>query len=331
MVTLGCNRRCPYCFFDVYSFGANSNDNPPDATFPLGDAIRMVHEMARIGAADLYLTGGEPLLRKDLLEVIGKASSVRVRSHLVTKYAVSPALARRLAGAGICSVILSLDDARPHAAAALAGAPGYLGEATNAIQALMGAGIPVEVNAVVTKVNVNHLRELAVYLADVGVPKLKFSPFSEPYPQRTAAAKLATAGFSELPFAAMQAEFYARNLEITMGSGASSSAPEPCGSMVCEVGTRALDVMPDGSVSRCHYLTHQREMFVGSLRYQSLLDVWNGPSLASMARPTRTSFEGTTCSSCEGHDGCNARGRCYVSSLQTRERLFAPDAFCTRQ
>jgi len=331
MVTLGCNRKCPYCFFDVYHFGSDSAGSPPDASFPLSDAIRMVREMALIGAADLYLTGGEPLLRKDILEVIEEASRVRVRVHLVTKYAVSPALAARLAAAGIASVTVSLDDARPQAAAALAGARGYLGEATKAIQALLAAGIPVQVNAVVTKVNADYLRALAAYLADLGVAKLKVSPFHEPFPPRPSASKLSTAGLDDVRFAALKDEFAARDLEIELGSGASPSASEPCGSLVCEIGTRSLDVMPDGSVSRCHYLTHVREMIVGSLRNQSLLEVWRGPTLASMARPARTSFETGPCFSCEEHDGCNARGRCYVSSLQTHGRLYAQDAFCTRQ
>ena len=85
MVTLGCNRHCPYCFFDVFHFPAGVAASPPDATFPIEDASRMVREMARIGAADLYLTGGEPFLRQDLPELIEEATAVRVRTHAVTK------------------------------------------------------------------------------------------------------------------------------------------------------------------------------------------------------------------------------------------------------
>jgi radical SAM protein with 4Fe4S-binding SPASM domain len=331
MVTLGCNRKCPYCFFNDYDCAADSVDTPPDATFPLADAIRMVREMARIGAADLYLTGGEPLLRKDLIEVVEEAHAVRVRTHVVTKYAISRPMAARLAAAGLASITVSLDDIRPHVAAALAGAQDYLDEATSTIKTVLEAGIPLEVNAVVTKVNAGHLRELAAYLADLEVSKLKLSPFHEPYPKRPAAANLNTSRFDAAEFAAIKGEFEGRNLEITMGSGASPGDSEPCGSLVCEIGTRALDVMPDGSVSRCHYLTHEPEMIVGSLRHQTLLEIWNSRRLAGMARPARTSFEGTTCFSCEGHDGCNARGRCYLSSLQTHGSLYAQDAFCTQQ
>src|SRR5262249_14705813 len=140
MVTLGCNRKCPYCFFDVFDFDGRIPGSPPDATFPLEDSVRMVQEMARIGAADLYLTGGEPLLRRDLTEVIQEATRVRVRTHIATKYSVSPELARRLADAGLSSVTVSLDDARPNMASALAGSPGYFDEALRTIRNLMQVG-----------------------------------------------------------------------------------------------------------------------------------------------------------------------------------------------
>src|SRR5262249_40350978 len=108
LVTLGCNRKCPYCFYDVPHHPVSSGDWPADATFPLGDALRMVAEMAEVGAADLYLTGGEPLLRKDITEVIAAASRRRVRVRIVTKYPVSQQLARELAAAGLYTATVSL-------------------------------------------------------------------------------------------------------------------------------------------------------------------------------------------------------------------------------
>src|SRR5262249_51091207 len=94
MVTLACNRRCPYCFYQVTPWRADSQESPSDATFPHADAIRMVREMAKVGASNLYLTGGEPLLRKDLPEIIAVATSVGVKSKLFTKFPISAALAQ---------------------------------------------------------------------------------------------------------------------------------------------------------------------------------------------------------------------------------------------
>jgi pyrroloquinoline quinone biosynthesis protein E len=331
MVTLGCNRKCPYCFFNVYQFGVGSRTSPPDATFPLSDAIRMVHEMSLIGAADLYLTGGEPFLRIDILDVIEEASRVRVRTHAVTKYPISQAFARQLAKSGISSITVSLDDDRPKQAAALAGAPGYLPEAARSIEALLDAGVSVDVNAVVTKVNAGRLEELAVYISSLGITRLKLSPFHSPYPRRESAEKLLTELVLTAEVERIRTSALAEGLEVVLGEGADASSDRRCGSpFVCEIGTRALDVLPDGSVSRCHYLNGVQEMKIGSLREQSILDVWNSLNLKSLTRPERSVFEGTACSDCGQHDGCNSRGRCYVSALQDTGRLHAPDAFCTQ-
>jgi radical SAM protein with 4Fe4S-binding SPASM domain len=330
MVTLGCNRHCPYCFFDVFDFPAGASTSPPDATFSLADACRMVREMASIGAADLYLTGGEPFLRRDLPEIIEEASRVRVRAHAVTKLKMSRAFARRLADARIASVTVSLDDPRPRQAAALAGAPGYLDEARQTIAHLLEAGIDVDVNAVVTKVNAAHLDELAGQLVELGVGTLTISPFSSPFPRRAPAENLSIA----IPLAARVSELGARfapqGLRVELGSGGAAAA-QPCGtSVVCEIGTRALDVMPDGSVSRCHYLPGVPQMIVGSLRTQSLIEIWTGDRLMAMSRPGREVFGDSACGTCHGHSACNARGRCYVSALQDAGTLHAPDAFCTQ-
>jgi radical SAM protein with 4Fe4S-binding SPASM domain len=160
---------------------------------------------------------------------------------------------------------------------------------------------------------------------------LKISPFNEPYPARPHSHRFLTpASLPEL--VARMAEKHKGGLLIEL-DGTDPSGAKP-GSFcadhaVCEIGTRSLHVMPDGSVSRCRYLPGVPEMIVGSLEESALLEIWNGIRLNSMTRPSRESYAGTSCFGCGSHEACNSRGRCYASALMNQGRLHAPDSFCS--
>jgi radical SAM protein with 4Fe4S-binding SPASM domain len=332
LVTLACNRRCPYCYYAVTHWPAGRAESPADATFPFADAVRMIGEMGQIGAADLYLTGGEPLLRRDLPLLVSAARHAGVRARINTKYPVDRTLARQLAMGGVHEITVSLDDATPRYADALAGAPGYLGEASTAIAALVEAGVPVLVNAVVTRVNAEHLGSLVRLAIDLGVPRLRLSPFAEPFPRREAAARLVPAPINLHARVRGLMDQYGHRIAIEVGPAETpdSEGLEPCGSsMLCEVGLKTLDVLPDGRVTRCRYMPHESGLIVGDLRQETLLDVWNGPRLRALYAPPTADYAGTACHDCGSFGSCNRRGRCFYTAHVSTGRLHGPDVWCT--
>lgn len=334
LVTLTCNRRCPYCYYQVLPWDADGIGGPADAVFSWPNVARMIDEMALIGTSTLYLTGGEPLLRPDLVRVIGHASRQGIRVFLNSKYAIDAPLAEALATAGLFEISYSLDAAEAKVADALAGHRGYLGEAVTAISASLKAGLRLRVNAVATSPSATRLQDLAELCQSLGVPRLTISPYMEPSFARSAHVKLIRLG---PPLAEIVDDIRARvgpGIELDVGSAeaAASSTWIDCSDrLFCEVGIQTLDVLPDGRCTRCRYAPNDEELVVGDLRSQSLLETWNGAPLRDLTYPGSEAFGDTSCGTCGALERCNSRGRCVVGAKLAHNRIHAPDAACEWQ
>jgi radical SAM protein with 4Fe4S-binding SPASM domain len=330
LVTLTCNRRCPYCYYKVLPWDGTAT-TPADATFAQADVFRMVDEMALLGTSTLYLTGGEPLLRADLVTIIQRAAAHGIRVHLNTKYFISDGLARALHDAGIHEVSYSLDAATDKIADAMAGHKGYLQEAIASVSALLRAGVETRVNAVATSTSATDLLGLARLCLSLGVRNLTVSPFMEPGFARSSHIKLIRLGPPLGQVVAQLQKEVGQRLQLTVGSAeavASSSRVDCSDRLLCEVGLKTLDVLPDGRVTRCRYSPGDDMLVVGDLRRQSLLQVWNGEPLLKLTLPSAEQFPETACGSCGERDACSGRGRCIVGAKLRHGEYLAPDAAC---
>ena len=109
-VTLAVTNRCHFRCWHCYNAGRSEDD------LSLDELRQLARGLQRLGAVRVTLTGGEPLLRDDLEEIVGSFDD---RTSLIvgtTGDGLSPARARRLAGAGLFAVGISLDsdDAAEH-------------------------------------------------------------------------------------------------------------------------------------------------------------------------------------------------------------------------
>lgn len=116
------------------------------------DEIKKIIESARaIGAPKIGFTGGEPLLREDLAELIAHASGLGLSVSIDTNgILLDGARARELAAAGISNINVSLDspDARRHDR--LRNYPGCFDAALGAVKICAGVGIPCVVSTYLT-------------------------------------------------------------------------------------------------------------------------------------------------------------------------------------
>lgn len=100
-----CNLRCTHCFADPLPRGARDS-------LTLDELDDLFHQLAALGSFRLGLTGGEPLLRKDLLEVLDAATGAGLHPCLTTNgFFLDDAMARELGRRELVWLNVSLDGA----------------------------------------------------------------------------------------------------------------------------------------------------------------------------------------------------------------------------
>lgn len=145
-VTEQCNLACVYC---KPRTGVLERAAPPAMT--RNEVVQLVQVFARLGIRKVRLTGGEPLLRRDLEPLVaGISPEVEGRVHLTTNGLHLAKRARGLRDAGLCGVNVSLDAAERGVFERLTGKDG-LGKVLAGLEAARAAGLKAKLNAVVLR------------------------------------------------------------------------------------------------------------------------------------------------------------------------------------
>jgi len=165
-----CNFRCPYCMPADRIPDGHGLDSASRLPF---DAIeRLVRAFARLGVRKLRLTGGEPLLRKRLPELVARLAAIPGIEDLAltTNGSLLAAQARALREAGLGRLTVSLDALDPARFRALSGGRGDVADVLAGLDAAQRAGFgPIKLNCVVQRgVNEDQVLPLAAFAREHG-------------------------------------------------------------------------------------------------------------------------------------------------------------------
>ena len=150
-VTDRCNFRCVYCMpKEVFGHGYRFMERKELLTFE--ELERLGRAFASLGVEKIRITGGEPLLRRDLEHLIERLAAIDgLDLTLTTNGALLPQKAAALAGAGLRRITVSLDSLDDATFRAMNDVDFSVERVLAGIDAAAAAGLPVKVNAVVKR------------------------------------------------------------------------------------------------------------------------------------------------------------------------------------
>ncbi|MEJ7791313.1 MAG: GTP 3',8-cyclase MoaA [Gaiellaceae bacterium] len=160
-VTDRCNFRCVYCM-PKEVFGRDYRFLERRELLTFEELERLARVFVHEGVEKIRITGGEPLLRRDLERLIATLAALDVDLTLTTNGSLLARKARILADAGLRRVTVSLDSLDDEAFRAMNDVEFPVQRVLEGIDAAAAAGLPVKVNAVIKRgVNEGSILELA--------------------------------------------------------------------------------------------------------------------------------------------------------------------------
>ena len=167
-VTDRCNFRCVYCMpKEVFGRDYRFVDRKELLTFE--ELERVARAFVSHGVEKIRITGGEPLVRRDLERLIERLAALDVDLTLTTNGSLLPAKAQALADAGLRRLTVSLDSLDEATFQAMNDVDFPVARVLEGIEAAAAAGLPVKVNAVVKRgVNEHAILDLARHFKQAG-------------------------------------------------------------------------------------------------------------------------------------------------------------------
>jgi cyclic pyranopterin phosphate synthase len=170
-VTDRCNFRCRYCM-PAEVFGPGYAFLPKDELLSFEEIERLVRMVAPLGISKIRLTGGEPLLRRGIEDLVAMLASIQGIDDIAmtTNGILLGHHAEALALAGLNRVTVSLDAMDPEIFAKMNGTGAKVERVLAGIEAAKVFGLPVKVNAVIQRgVNESEILPLARWAKTAGV------------------------------------------------------------------------------------------------------------------------------------------------------------------
>jgi PqqA peptide cyclase len=317
-LTYRCPLHCAYCANPV-NLGAYTLE------LDTVDWLRVLDQARALGVLQVHLSGGEPLLRRDLAQLVRHAHDLGMYTNLVTSgIPLSDRTWAGLVEAGLDHLQLSIQDSSAGSADGIAGLTAHGRKLAVAAQ-VSAAGLPLTVNVVLHRSNVDNLLAIADLAAELQADRVELAHTQfYGWAWRNRAALMPT---DEQVTAARQAaaiaqERYGERMQfVYVAADYHSGRPKPC---MNGWASRQFVVAPNGDVLPCLAAAQLPGAVAPNVHAAGLDDIWYDSELFNRFRGTDWLPE--PCQSCALKD--IDFGGCRCQAYQLTQDAAATDPAC---
>lgn len=319
--TLRCDHECAHC-------GSRAGDARQDE-LSTEELLEVADALARMGAREVTLIGGEAYLRGDCYRLIEHMTKAGIRVTMQTGgRGLTADRARKLRAAGLAAVGVSVDGT-PEVHDTLRASPGSHAAAMQGIANARAAGMIVTSNSQINRLNMHVLKETAELLAEAGVAVWRAqmtAPMGraadrpdwllEPYMIMEVIDTLAEIQRWAVQRATERGQARERAFHVRLGNNLGYFGPHETllrsrpGSpesywQGCSAGKFVMGIESDGTIKGCPSLP-TAPYTGGNVRTAALEDIWAHAEQISFARDRGTSELWGFCKSCYYAEVCRA-------------------------
>lgn len=326
-VTYVCNLRCPHC---LTSSGEGHVDE-------LGtqDAFRLIDQLAEAKVLYLSLSGGEPFLRTDILDLLRRIADTNLRVDVATNGTVmSDELLAGLKELPVFQAQVSIDGiGRSHDL--FRGRPGAFAAACETIERLRDQGIALSISTTVTRQNLDQLESIIQLAVDLGCSGYKAIPFVPAGRGIAAADQLALDVGAQCRLSQILVEA-SRTLQGRINIASETSfaflfeeAPSQSsisGLMACSAGYDTLSIGADGTAYPCPFL---HGFPLGHTLETPVRSIWRDSAILHQLRTIDKQDMKGACRSCN-FAPFSCRGGCRAAAYLRFGDILERDPNCFR-
>lgn len=313
-LTYACNERCVHCYVPQLREAETRTE------LSTAEVNGIVDDAASMGCMKVLVTGGEPTLRRDFLDICRHIVSKGLLLDVFTNaLQIDDETFAGLVGLPLNSVSFSLYGGTPSFHDSITGISGSYEKSLRNILKFKCAGVDVFVKSILFN---NHVDEYE-RLYDLGRQlNLTICPSTIILPSCNGRSNQ---GMMMDESSAQR--YFGREIADKVAQGVLKAYPENISrspeSPICAAGLSSLSVNPFGDVMACNSLP----VVLGNVRESSLSDIWENSSKLKRIRSLKFSDMGSKCVACEHAAFC---GTCLASMLGETGVVCKPcDYMCT--